>query len=52
MQYSVVCLETRWKGNYMGDTTDTKANVSVIKRKDIKDSSKLNAIAEEEPKVA
>lgn len=48
MQYRVVYLEMHWKGNYMGDTTDVKANVSLIKRQD---SSKLNAIAEE-PKVA
>lgn len=33
----------------MGDTTDVKAKVSVIKRQD---SLKLNAIGEEELKVA
>lgn len=49
MQYSVVYLETCWKRNYTGDTTDVKAKVSVIKRQD---SFKLNAVAEEEPKAA
>lgn len=49
MQYSVVYLETCWMRNYVGDTTDVKAKVSVIKRQD---RFKLNAIAEEEPKTA
>lgn len=48
MQYNVVYLETCWKRNYTGDTTDVKAKVSVIKRQD---SFKLNAVAEE-PKAA